>query len=250
MIAHSNRTPGKTNRENFSTDLLFKANDNWILGFGHRTAVLNVDDLELQTNGYLHTFFFPIHRVIHSGTTSIRFSIAPALSASSNVTSDPGEYRPDALQLLAALVWDRPIADRLALRYGICADHRFGDYEIYPLVSVKWQPHPNWRIEFGFPTSQLIHRVSENLSAVLRVEPNGNEWYVKDKSLEEHSQLIYEAYLFEWAINWRAHSHFMLTASIGREFHSRYRMTLLNEDRIRLSSDSSTRIGVALAWLF
>ena len=42
---------GELNRENYSTDLLFKPNNNWILGGGHRSAILNVDRLELQTNG-------------------------------------------------------------------------------------------------------------------------------------------------------------------------------------------------------
>jgi hypothetical protein len=59
--------------------------------------------------------------------------------------------------------------------------------------------------------------------------------------------LIYEAYVLDWAINWRANKHFMLTASVGREFNSRYEMTLLDESRVRLSSDSAARVGVALA---
>jgi hypothetical protein len=244
------RSLGETNRESYSTDLLFNSNNNWVYGAGHRSAILNVDRLELQTNGYLHTFFFPVHKLSQSDNNSFRFSIAPALSASSNVTKDPNEYTADALQLLVALVWGWQRSDRLGLRFGICGDHRFGEYHVYPVFSVNWQPHPDWIIEFGFPTSQVSHQVTKSLTSLLRIVPNGNEWYVKDKSLNKHSQLIHQAYLLEWAFNWQTHRNFMLTASVGREFHSRYEMTLLNENRVRLSSDSATRVGMALSWFF
>lgn len=241
---------GETNQEIYSTDLLFRLNDNWILGVGHRSTILNVDRPELQTNGYLHSFFLPVHRISQSGSKNFRFSIAPALSASSNVTSDPDEYTPEALQLLAALVWNWQISDRLGLGYGVCGDHRFGKYRVYPVISIYWRPHPDWEIEIGFPNSKVSHQVTKNLTSLLRIMPNGNEWYVKDKSLNKHSQLVYEAYLLEWALSWRAHRRFGLTASIGREFRSRYEMTLLNDIRVRLSSDSATRVGLALKWIF
>ena len=244
------RNLGELTRENYSTDLLFKPNNNWLLGGGHRSAILNVDRLELQTNGYLHTFFLPVHWLNQSDKKSFRFSIAPALSASSNVTRNSSEYTTDALQLLAALVWDKRISDLLAFRYGICGDHRFGEYQVYPVISVSWQPHPDWMIEIGFPTSQVSHQVTESLTSLLRIAPNGNEWYVKDKSLEKHSQLVYEAYVLEWVFNWRAHEHFMFTGSVGSEFHSRYEMTLLDENRVRLSNDPAVRVGVSLAWFF
>ena len=241
---------GTTNLENFSTDLLFNTSNKWAYGFGHRTTILDVDGLDLQTNGYLHTFFFPIHRLSNSDSRSFRFSIAPALSGSSNVVKSPDEYSADALQLLAALIWARPLDERWTLSYGICGDHRFGDYQIYPAVSASWQPHPSWSLEFGFPRSQLTFQASKSLTSVLRIEPNGNEWHVKDKSLQKDSQLLYEAYLLEWAFNWRAHEHLMLSASVGREFDRHYELTLLDDSEVRLPGDAATRIGVALAWIF
>jgi hypothetical protein len=241
---------GTSDLENFSTDLLYNTTNKWAYGFGHRTTILNVDGLDLQTNGYLHTFFFPVHRHSNSDNGSFRFSIAPALSGSSNVVKDPGEYSADALQLLAALVWERPLNERWAFSYGICGDHRFGNYRVYPTVGATWQPHPSWSVEFGFPRSRLSFQVSRSLALVLRIEPNGNEWYVKDKSLQTYSQLLYEANLLEWALNWRAHEHFMVSASIGREFDRHYELALLDEGVVRLPGDDTTRIGVALAWVF
>ncbi len=76
------RSIGETDQENANFDLLFKLNNNWAFGAGHRYTILNIDPLELQTNGYLHTFFLPLHRQSQSDRKSFRFSIAPAQAAS------------------------------------------------------------------------------------------------------------------------------------------------------------------------
>ena len=241
---------GTSNIENFATDFLYRTRGLWAYGFGHRTTVLNVDGIALQTNGYLHTFFLPVHRLSTSGDRSFRFSIAPALSGSSNVTKSPDEYSSDALQLLAALTWERPLGERWALSLGICGDHRFGDYRIYPTVSASWKPHPSWSLEVGFPRSQLSVQISRSFASVLELAPNGNEWHVKDSTLQMESQLIYEAYLLEWALECRALEYLTLSASVGREFDRRYELALLDQSVVRLPGGAATRIGVKLAWNF
>lgn len=241
---------GKAKQENYDFDLQFRLSDNWTVGAGHRYTILNIVPLELQTNGHLHTFFVPLHRQSQSDRKGFRLSIAPALSASSNVMGDFGEYNSDAFQLLAALVWSRQLSDRVILRYGVCGDHRFGNYEIYPSVSVDLQPNADWTIKLGFPTSQLAYQVSTSFASSLRITPDGNEWHVKDKSLEMQSQAVYEAWLLEWAVIWQVHKHLMVTAAVGRQFENKYEMTLLNEDRVKFRGDPVTRLGVALAWRF
>ena len=150
------RDPGKTDRDDFGTDVLFASSGRWAFGGGHRRVILNVDGIEPQTNGYLHTFFAVAHRLGAHKNGGIRFSIAPALSASSNITKDPDEYTADALQLLAALVWDREIIDRLKIRYGLCGDHRFGEYRVYPVIGMDWRAHPDWTVEIGFPLAVTL----------------------------------------------------------------------------------------------
>jgi len=241
---------GETRQENYEFDLQFDLNNKWAIGAGHRYTILNVDGLELQTNGHLHTFFAPLHRLSQPEGKGFRFSIAPAISASSNVMKDPGEYSAGALQLLVALVWSRQVSAQLGFRYGICGDHRFGSYRIYPLFSIDRQLHPDWKMELGFPITQLSYRISKNLVSSLRVAPDGNEWYVGDKDLQKKSKLVYEAYVLEWAFDWRAHEHLSLTASVGIQFDNRYELTLIDDSRDKVSSESVTRIGAALAWYF
>ena len=65
------RSVGQTDQENSNFDLLFRLNDKWAFGAGHHYTNLNVDPLELQTNGHLHTFSVTLftqhlHRLIHA----------------------------------------------------------------------------------------------------------------------------------------------------------------------------------------
>jgi hypothetical protein len=241
---------GATNRVQYSSNLLLKLNDKWAVGFGHRSTILNIDDLALQTNGYLHTFFFPVHMARHNGDRSFRLSVAPALSGSSNVVKDTGEYTRDAFQLLAAAVWTRPLSNRLRLSYGVCGDHRLGGYRVYPAVGLDWRHRSDWRVELGFPASQLTYAATRTIDLSLRLSPNGSEWYVKSKDLEQSSKFVYEAYVLESALSWQLHQDFRLTASVAREFDGRYKMTLFDGSRVQLSSESAGRVGVALAWRF
>jgi uncharacterized protein DUF6268 len=239
-----------TNQENLNSDLQFKMSDKLALGIGHQYTILNADLIEPQTNGHLHTIYLPLHLRTQSDRGSIRLSIAPALSASSNVVSEPGSYKSDALQLLAALVWRKQMSDQLTLRYGLCGDHRFGRYTIYPSIGVDWQPHADWTFDLGLPTSQITYQVSKSLTSSLRIAPDGNEWYVRDKSMKNQSRFIYEAFLLEWAFSWQTHEHIVFSASVGRQFHNRYEMTLTDDSRARIRGDAVTRIGTALAWRF
>lgn len=244
------RGQGNVKQKNYNFDLLFRLSDNWAVGAGHRYTILNVEPLELQANGHLHTFFLPLHRESQSDHKSFRLSIAPTLSASSNIMKDPREYNADAFQLIAALVWSRKLSDRAIVRYGVCGDHRFGNFEIYPSVSVDLHPDSDWIIRLGFPTSQLTYQVSTNLTSSLQIAPDGNEWSVKDKSLERQSIVVYESWLLEWTVSWLAHEHFTVKAGVGKQFKNRYEMTLLNNDRVRLHTDPVIRLGVALTWRF
>jgi len=241
---------GEIDQENSNFDLQFRLRKDWSFGAGHRYSILNVDPLEPQTNGHLHTYFLALHKQSRSDHGSVRFSIAPGLSASSNVARKPGEYKADALQVLVALIWGRQLSDRMNLRYGICGDHRFGSYEIYPSVGIELQPGADWTIDLGFPASQLIRRISGKLTSSLRIAPDGNEWYVRDEGLEKQSRVIYEAWSLEWDVDWQVHKHLMITAGVGRQFRNRYEVTLLDDSRVRLRSDPATRISVAVAWRF
>ena len=241
---------GQVGRQNHDIDLRYKLDETWSFGLGHRYVILDTDPLELQTNGHLHTVFFPVHRQERSGGKSFRFSFAPSLSASSNVMKDPGEYGADTVQFIAALIWGRELSDRAILRYGVRGDHRFGEYEIYPALSIGWRLRQKWLFELGFPTTRLSYQATPQVEFALRVAPDGNEWHVKNKDRDRQSQLVYKATLVEWTFNWHALESLFLTVGIGRVYDGRYDVTLLDDRRVELDGDAVTRVGATIAWRF
>ncbi|UCH46531.1 MAG: hypothetical protein JSU95_10390 [Betaproteobacteria bacterium] len=163
---------------------------------------------------------------------------------------DPKQYDADALQLLVAVVWKRPLSEATGFRYGICGDHRFGSYKIYPLVSFEWKPHSDWSVELGFPMAEVRYRVASGFGTSLRLAPSGNEWYVKDKSLQFDSQFVYESYLLNWNFNWQAYKGLIVSADIGWQFENEYELTLLDGSRAQVSSDPFMRVGASIEWRF
>ena len=241
---------GHINQQNHHFDLLYQLHESWVFGVGHRYVILGIDPIELQTNGHLHTLFFPLHKQTESGNRSFRFSIAPALSASSNVMKDAGEYSSDSFRLLAAFIWSRKLSERATLRFGACGDSRFGDYRIYPSIGIDWRPRSDVTIKLGFPSTRLTYQAQPNIGFSVRIAPDGNEWHVKSKDLQKESQLVFEAFLLEGTVNWHAGKQLTITASIGRQFHNRHDAMLIDESSARLYGESVTRLGAALEWRF
>lgn len=242
--------PGTTREEHRIFDVLLKpASGRWSFGFGHRYATLNFDDLTPQTNAHLHTAYFPVHRIHEGNHTSFRASVAPALSASSNIMGHPQEYRSDTFQFLFALAWQRQFAG-WTLRYGICGDHRFGEYLVYPSIGAVWQPHPDWTLDVGFPDTRLTYRVNRRLSSGIGVAPEGNDWHVADRSMTEESRLVYEGYVIDWQLQWDAMPELSISAGLGATMDSRYELTLMDGDRIRVGADPVLRVSAGLRWKF
>lgn len=241
---------GQIRRTDQNSELHYELNDTWSLGVGHRYVILDVAPQQLQTNGHLHTVSFPFHRQSGSDGKSFRFSIAPALSASSNVMKDPGEYSADTFQLLAAAVWSAKLSDKTDLRYGLCADHRFGQYAVYPSIGLDWRPRADLQVTFGFPVTRVTYQASPRVDMSLRITPDGNEWHVKNRDLTRQSQLVYEAMQIGWALNWQARERLTLTVDIARLMRSRYDVVLADDSRVELALDAATRVGAAFAWRF
>ena len=238
-------------RDNLHFDLLLKsASEKFLYGAGHRYSIFDFEPERPETNGHLHTFFLPLHKLTGDDRRNFRISIAPAVSASSNIMQDLEEFADDAFQVLAALIWGRQLSDRLSLRYGICGDHRFGNYQVYPSLGAHWQPHPDWQIQLGFPTTQVAYRLSAQATSSIRIGPDGNEWYVRNRSRTRHSQFVSESYMLLWAFDWQMQDSFALTFSVGRQLHNQIEITQFDQSRVRLSGDPVTRFGAALEWRF
>jgi hypothetical protein len=213
-------------------------------GLSHRYQVVDFSGIEAQTNGHLHTSYGPLHWQLKQ--RGVRLSVAPAISASSNVFKNIEEWESETLQVLAALVATTPLSATLDLRYGVCGDHRFGEYAVYPAVAAVWRPRPRWQLELGFPASRLAFAPREALRFTLGVAPDGNEWHVKDRDLEAGSRLVYEAIAVEWTAEWRAGADIALELSLGRQLDNRWEMTLADGERVSLRAGPANRVGIGV----
>jgi len=237
-------------REDWATDLRVRAGDDWLIGGSYRGALLDESEVGFQTNGYLHSFYFDLQR-LRTDDRRVRWAVAPALSASSNVTKDPDEYDGEAWQLLFAAVWEWPASDDgLTYRVGLCADHRFGRYRAYPGVTLVARPSPDWLVEAGFPDTRVTWRPDAPLSGAFAIYPNGNEWYVKDQTLEHASMFEYRAWAADLSLAWRTTPAIELTFVVGVDLDAEYRGELADGSRPALQAGTVARVGIELEWLF
>lgn len=241
---------GTTNRDDYGIDLLVDLGRGWRLGGGYRGTALHVSRLPLQTNGYLHTLYFPVQRVTEFESGSLRIGVAPAVATSSNVFSDPGRYTHEDFQLPAAFVWSRQVSGQHTMSVGVCADRRFGEHRVYPVLLADWRIGPRWRLELGFPESGLTFAPSGRISLRLRIGPNGHAWRVRNRSLTKRSTLVYEADRLDASIEWRAGEHLRIGAIVGVDMRARYEMPLADDRRERYATDAPGHIGVRIAWQF
>ncbi|HET6630309.1 MAG TPA: hypothetical protein VFG91_11095 [Woeseiaceae bacterium] len=238
---------GATDQENQNLDVLVASPAKpFSYGFGHRYMIFDFSAIEPQTNAHLHTSFVPLHWQ----RDGLRLSAALALSASSNVMGHPQEYARETLQLLFALVTAREIDERLTFDYGICGDHRFGEYRVYPVAGLDWRPHPDWQLELGFPETRISYTIVEQLTSTLQLAPDGNEWRVENRDFSAASDFVYEALALQWITAWEPGPRLSLAVSLGRQLRNRYEMTLANGERISVSGEPADRLGFEVRWRF
>lgn len=240
---------GSTNQENQNFDVLVASpSTGFAWGFAHRYVIFDFTDIDPQTNAHLHTTFAPLHWTFPG--RRLRASVAPALSASSNVMGHPAEWEGETPQLLAALIATSQLFDEVGLRYGLCGDHRFGEYRLYPVAVVAWRFRTDWRMELGFPTSSLRYEPVDAVSTTLAISPDGNEWHVKNRDFTSGSRFVYEAVVLEWTTDWRVRPRLTLSLRLGRQLDNRYEMTLAGGERVTVSGEPANRVGFGIRWRF
>lgn len=219
-------------------------------GFSHRYSKFDFAGIEPQTNAHLHTTDFALHWRRGDGDDNLRFAAAPTLSASSNVLGHPQKYRSETLQVSLAMVRQQRLSGALVARYGLCADGRFGPYRFYPTAALEWRPHPDWKIDLGFPVARVTYRITESLSSGLRAAPDGNEWHVMNREFDAESQFVYKSYTVEWLLQFDAGTHLTLIAGLGRQLRNEFEMTLQGGQRLSVESSPVDRISAEVRWRF
>jgi len=212
--------------------------------FDYRYTILGFDGAARpDTNGHLHAIIVPITGRDDRQDHTLVYSLAPALSVSSNALKDPGLLDADALQLRAGLWYRKAADDRQAWFAGLRADYRFGPYRLYPVAGYCWKPDDTWQFQLAFPDFSITRHFTGGISVDLVVSPDGNRWHVFNKDKTRDSDFGYNAIVSGISIDWQINRSVGL--SIGIISHSRRRFSYLDETGISQDTSASSAIGYA-----
>ena len=146
-----------------------------------------------MTNGHLHNWNFPVAGRLVNKDYDLLYLIAPTLSVSSNALKNPELIGSDSLQLNTGLVYKINTSAGSAWLAGFRSDHRFGSYNVYPVVGICMQPAKDWHLQLALPDFSILKKFNHGVSVKLYAEPVGNQWHVfsKDKVRKFWFLLLY-----------------------------------------------------------
>jgi hypothetical protein len=71
-----------------------------------------------------------------------------------------------------------------------------------------------------------------------------------NRERSERSNFSYEAYALDWTLEWQALSRIAVRMSVGTNLRNRLELTLLDGQRVRLSTESVLNVGLGMRWRF
>ncbi len=203
-----------------------------------------------QTNGDLHTLQLPMQRWQRHHRGERRLGAAVVIASSSNALKNLDELTTDNLQLW--LGWEElsKVSNNTAWLWGLCADHRFGDYRLYPLLGMQWHLKGNINLRLAFPDTALRWQPSDSHYIELTLQPIGREWTVYDKNFARQSELQWRAWEFELKLHWQFAKHWQTFVSTGLRFEQKLQLRLENNQRLKSDLDDSPflLLGVSMVW--
>lgn len=224
--------------------------DNWALRLSHRYRALEFNDLATRTsfNGDIHSLGVGVLWQRKGETYRRRVSLAPVIAVSSNALKNPDALTADAVHLWINWSEYRRRSAHGEWLVGIGVDDRLGEYGIYPIVGLTWNPHPGTALQLAFPDSQLVQQLTPRFALSLRLAPDGGQWRVFDKSLEHESDFHWENWRSDFALQWSHPSG--LTLELGAGISLRQHMDMALEDGTTLATDleDATFAGLDIAW--
>jgi hypothetical protein len=220
------------------------------VGVVHKYDILSDHGLtpDARTNGHLHTLALPWQWTRKSSQLSRRFGVAAAVSTSSNGLKNPHKLDHQALQLWLSWEDSRRINGDWDWVMGVCGDHRFGTFRIYPVAGIERKLAGAARLRLAYPDLRLHWPVNSRLLLDLRIEPVGNEWSVYDNDLEKGSRFLWNSWSASAKLTWHLLDGFSVTIDAGRHYDQELEFELNDGSRLRADLDSSVYWSVGLIW--
>lgn len=233
-----------TNEVNFGWHLSNDPTHRMAADFDMLYTIMDFEAITPMTNGHLHTWDLSLNGIYKSNDSEVVYRITPALSVSSNVLKHPDLINGDSFQLKTALLYKTGFNQKYEWIIGFMSDHRFGDYLLYPVTGVCWQPADDWLLQLALPDFSIRKTIYHGINLLFYAAPEGNQWNVYSKDRQLNSDLTYNAITTGISVQWEVMPNFEL--SIDYENQTRREFSIVLDDNVLINPNAESTRGLTV----
>jgi len=216
----------------------------YALGANLDYTIMDFNGITPMTNGHLHNWRVPVSGNVINAGSEVHYTVTPAISVSSNALRNTDLLDKEALQLNLGLIYKKRGQQTLTWIIGALADHRFGDYGLYPVAGICWRPAQDWAVQLAMPDISVRKIMSGGISLKFYLAPEGNQWHVFSKDEQRNSDLSYKAIVSSISAQWSITPAAVLNLEFVK--HTRREFSLVLDDNSLLNAGAASSTGVML----
>ena len=220
------------------------------LGVEFEYTAMDFDSINPMTNGHLHTWSLPLSWQMNHNQHAVFYNITPAISVSSNVLRNPDLADRQSLQLNATVIYRRDLLPEQQWLAGIAADHRFGEFRVYPVAGFVWRAEDDWVIQLAFPDSFIQKALNKRLKLELYAGPRGNQWHVYSKDKSRKSNLGYQSVVAGVSTTWQLPPLFEVKLNLERSTAREIGLTLDDNSALNSTVEAATAVMLSTSMTF
>jgi hypothetical protein len=221
------------------------------IDFNFQYTIVDFDDsITPMTNGHLHNWNFPVSNHRKGSDHSLDYYLTPVISVSSNGLKDPELLDHEALQLWAGATYRKDFSEKSVWLIGFRSDHRFGDYRVYPVAGICWQPNQEWHLQLALPDFSISRYFSSGINIKLFAGPEGNRWHVFSADTTISSDFIYNTIISGISVEWQVNPTVSFALEAIQHSAREFSFALDDGTPVETNAQSSTGFLVSLGLLF
>lgn len=222
----------------------------WDASFMHRYRTLSVEALTPRANfnGDLHEIEVGLQARRITGKHARTILLRPGIAVSSNVLKNPDALTVHSLGGQFRWIEHAAQSARVNWLWGIGIDDRFGDYTAYPFAGLTWQPQGDTYLHLGYPDSFISHQLSSTVTMRVSVAPDGGQWRVHSKSMEDDADFHWENWRAGVALSWTHRSGWGAELQGGMLFEQHMRIPREEGGTLASDLDEAAFVSLAVHW--
>lgn len=240
----------KTEEANFAWLVRNEVAHSQSLSFDTSYTIMDFDLITPMTNGYLHTWGLSLAGSYDQTGADIFYKLTPAISVSSNALKNPELMNSESLQLKTGLIYKKNLYREHTWVLGFMSDYRFGEYRLYPLAGICWQPAQGWLLQLALPDFSIRKTFSNGINLTLYTAPEGNKWHVFSKDMQRNSELSYSTIVSGITAQWSITSSIELSLDFEKQTGREFSIVLDDNNLIKPNAGSGMELTLRGMILF